>query len=259
MLKAAPNLDIDPELDKIVIKMMQIRPQYRYKSPTACLRDLVTLAGKLGVKVPEAQTSTGVSSGASEDISKDLHLINISLTPVIPKGKVLWHVVPDELVPDSIRAKFIETISEMNRVPGIREKIKVVTGRQDISGEISRLLQDPANIVDAAVSSADSLKNIPQGVKALVFEGETGDFRQLEGIIAALRALYKNDAATLIKLYEILTGAIFPGATIDLQTKFANPEALAKLIKFTLKPITQIPADELKRLNDAMLGMLRSA
>jgi hypothetical protein len=190
---------------------------------------------------------------------KLIHDINNALVPAIAEGKMLWHVIPIELIPESIRARFIATINDMNRVPGIREKIKIVTTRQDVAGEIASLLKDPANTVDAAVANAEALKNLPQGVKALVFEGETGDFRQMEGIIAALRALHKNDAASLIKLYEIMTGVKFTGLTQDLYANFTNPQDLAKLIKFTLKPITQIPADELKRLNDAMLSMLRSA
>lgn len=138
---------------------------------------------------------------------RSIHQENLSLTPPLEKGKVLWHVIPLELIPHSIRNDFNNMVIRINReLPHLREKISVVTERQDLNSEVARLLSDPDNIVDVAVTDRTQIYSLPKGVKALVFEGELGNFRHIEGLIASLRALHIEDVPAMLRLYKMLTG-----------------------------------------------------
>ncbi|MDP3732224.1 MAG: VWA domain-containing protein, partial [Candidatus Omnitrophota bacterium] len=194
-----------------------------------------------------------------ENIMNAIHSMNLNLTPTVPQGKVLWHVIPEKIIPYPIRSRFIAIANEMNRIPRIREKIKVVTEKQDLNYIVSKLTNDSNNIVDAAVSKAEELEGLPNGVKALVFEGELGEFRQLEGILAALRALHRNDVRALIKLYELLTGDPFSGSEGDIIKNLNDPKSLAQFILFKLKPIERIRIQDLERLNDNLIKLIQSA
>jgi hypothetical protein len=188
-----------------------------------------------------------------------IHSLNLNLIPAVPKGKILWHVIPEELIPYSIRSKFIAAVNEMNKIPRIREKIKIVTERQDFNDEVASLINDNNNIVDVAVDKMEKLKSLPTGVKALVFEGQLGDFRQLEGILAALRAIQQNNVQTLLSLYKMLTGEPFNGTEDDIIKNIENPMRLARFIIFNLKPIEKLSGEDLKHLNDNLLKLIESA
>jgi len=187
----------------------------------------------------------GRESAISENMER-IHEINMSLLPPVENGKTLWHVIPEEIIPRSIRANFVNMISDMNRThPDLREKIKIVTNRQYLHAVIAKLVSDPNNIVDAAVADRKDLEELPEGIKALVFEGKLGDFRQLEGILAALRALQQNNTKAIIALYEILTGKLFSGSEKEVLRCIEDPRRLADIIIFDLKPIEAEDYEEL--------------
>jgi len=189
-----------------------------------------------------------------------IHSLNLNLLPPVESGKTLWHVIPIDRIPLSIRGDFVYMVNYLNRAyPDVREKIKVVTERQDLNDAITGLLNDKNNIVDVAVSCKEDLENIPKGVKALVFDGKLGDFRQLEGILAALRALQQENARALINLYEILTGQVFKGSEADIIKYMENPKRLAGIIIFNLKPIEIHTYKDLEELNRTLLAFIRAA
>ncbi|MGB2599695.1 MAG: hypothetical protein WBB86_01035 [Candidatus Omnitrophota bacterium] len=202
-------------------------------------------------------------TGAYEDVRKDMrsiHEMNMDLIPPVEADKVMWHVIPAELIPVSIRSDFVAMINRMNRkYPDLREKIKIVTERQDFYAVVSDLAGDSANIIDAAVASKESLKDLPEGVKALVFDGELGDFRQLEGIIAALRALQQEDIEALMNLYMLMTGENFEGDIDQIAGNIDDPSNLADFLTFSLSPIRIRSVQELERLNKEQLRFIYAA
>lgn len=201
-----------------------------------------------------------------EDI-KNIHRLNIESIPSLEKNKTLWHVIPLSLVPQNAgynqRNKFIEFVHRINRLyPDIPEKIKIVTEEQDIAAVVAELKADKNAIVDVALDNEADLERIPQNVDVLIFkpmDGIMGDFRQLEGIIASLRALHIKDAfqrrERLERLYGILTGRSpqkFPDAVDD-------PKEFARRFMFILPPITINNTNDLKLFNENMLRLMEAA
>jgi len=189
-----------------------------------------------------------------------LHHMNLKLLPPVEDGKTLWHVIPEGLIPHSIRSQFINMVSNINKdYPDLREKVVVVTNRQDLYDKVNELASDPYNIVDVAVQAKKDLAKLPPRVKALVFKGRLSDFRQLEGIIAALRALQQNNGQALIRLYEILTGTQFKGDESAIIDNIEHPEILASIIIFNLKPIEIRNYEDLRKMNKNLLKLIQAA
>lgn len=194
-----------------------------------------------------------------KEVMAALHRLNTELLPPVESGKTLWHVISEEILPIKIRDDFKRMVGEIEGYPGLREKIKVVKNK-DLLGEIRIKTASENNIVDAAVPDKKYLSNLPKGVKALVFEGELDvfSFRQLEGVLAALRALQQEDAQGLITIYEILTGEPFKGSERDIVKYMEDPWSLAKIIIFTLPPGVK-RYEDLVELNRILLEFIRAA
>lgn len=195
-----------------------------------------------------------------------LNLLDKELLPPVEAGKTLWHVIPVSLIPQSPdynqQTRFIAFVNELNRLyPNSGEKIKVVTDRQSVEDIVKSLASDPDNIVDVALDSEGTVDKLPDGVKALVFkpkDGKLGDFRQLEGILAALRALHIKDPAQmrekLARIYRLLTGEAAQNIP-----EIADPREFAKKFIFILPPIEIRNKEELRRLNENLLELIKSA
>lgn len=198
-----------------------------------------------------------------EGIMQQIHGLNINLVSAVPNSKTLWHVIPEDLIPYDIRTQFIALVTKMNKVKQIHEKIRVVTRkrfeRHALSDIVKDLTSDPNNIVDVAARRQEDLIGLPEGVKALVFAGELGDFRQLEGVIAALRAIQQNNVEALVSLYRLLTGSSFSGNAANILKNIEDPIALSCYIRFNLQPVKRLLAEDLRRLNESLLKMLQSA
>lgn len=202
-----------------------------------------------------------------EDMSF-LHDLNLELLPPIERGKTLLHIIPVSLVPQdpryNQRAKFIEFVHSLNRrYPNATEKIKVVTERQmkDLRKIIAYEMEHGA-IVDVALDNENYIDELPDGVKALVFEskdGNMGDFRQLEGILASLRALHIEDRSQredkLSMLYRLLTGEEPPNDIPDIN----DTREFARRFKFILPPMTIKNKEELRQLNENLLRLIEAA
>jgi len=192
-----------------------------------------------------------------------IHASNLELLPPVAEGKTMYHVIPVSLIPQGYqRTKFIEFVGELNRrYPGARERIRVVTDRQDFRKVVEDLAADPNNIVDVALDDETLIDTLSKEIKMLVFKpegGDLGDFRQLEGILAALRALHIEDVAQrnekLSRLYELLTGKA-PQNIPDI----SDPREFARQFIFVLPPIKVKEYGDLKRLNENLLRLIESA
>jgi len=215
---------------------------------------------------PGEQDMTVANPAQKEwDRMNSLHDIDKDLPRAIPDGKTRWLVVPVTLCPrDPLynqRTKFVEFVNEMNRLyPEVREKIRIVSDKQDLIQTVRTLSSDPNNMVSVALDSEECLEKMPDGVRMLIFKPEDddlGNFRQLEGIIAALRVLYIDDfaqrKAKLERIYELMTGEHKEVPDISDLKEFARQ------FQFILPPIIIKNKQELKRLNDNLLRLIESA
>ena len=212
-------------------------------------------------ETPKAKTAHDI-----ENDIRVLHEINVQSVPRIEEGKMLWHVIPVSLIPQDARynqrAKIVALINDINRkYPQAREKIRIVTDAQDVASVVNELMLDPANIVDAALPDEGSINSLPRGVNMLVFrskDGDTGNFRQFEGMIAALRVLQIKDlkerSERLSRIYRSLTGEECPGVP-----QISDPKEFARIFVFVLPPITAQDPDDLRRLGSVMMELMESA
>jgi len=199
-------------------------------------------------------------AAAIESEMAEIHEMNAGLLPSVEKDKVLYEVIEEELIPVTMISEMHSLARETENLK-LRERIKIVK-RKDLQSETARLKSDPNNIILAAVQRKYDLKVLPEGVKALVFTGTDGGafgFKQLEGIIAALRALERGDAAAITRLYRILTGTKFAGKIDDLSRYMTDPQALADVISFSLDPSQAKDPAELKHLNRLLTVFLHEA
>lgn len=203
---------------------------------------------------------TGASAKITSDMDK-IHILNLRLRPPIEKGKFMYHVIPIEMIPEKIRPDFNKLVRQINA--NSREKIKIVA-RKDLLATVAKLakVKGGRNIVDVAVPYRKDLRGLPKGVKALVFRGAVGgahNVRQLEGIIAALRALQVKDTRALAGIYELMTGLSFTGRDEDILKYADDPIRLAAFIVFNLKPIRVEDYEALRSFNRSLIELIRSA
>jgi len=208
------------------------------------------------------------NAGNSPDkIMDKIHELNVSLTPPVEEGKVLWHVIPLDLIPPSLRkANFVvEMNSFQDKFENLREKIKFVTTRENIKGAVEDILASGNTIVDVAAVDQSDLKGLPDNVKALVFKPIEGidykNFIQVEGILAALRAMQMNKVDELMSLYEFLTGTRYDGKASDIRKFLNDPVKLAEVAKFVfnLKPIKVLDLNDLRSMNKRLMQLMQSA
>ncbi len=190
-----------------------------------------------------------------------LHQINLMQHPAIPEGKVLWHILERDIVSVSQQSSFAQEINNAAERSKAPERIYILKKGESIEEAISRLsMAHPDAIFDIALSEESHIENVPGDIKRLVFKGSAGDVAQLEGVVAALRALHgpKEDIIpTLKRIYALLKGTAcqyeIPPDVLD------DPVKLARTFIFDLPPATPIPADEIRKMNDRLLQLLIAA
>ena len=189
-----------------------------------------------------------------------IHEENMELTPAIPHGKVLWHVIDNELIPEMQQSLgFITRVNQMSSRLNGPERILVLNKGEKMEEVIAGLSADLNNIVHA-VSHSENIDNIPEGIKVAIVTGELGDYTQLEGIMAISRALDIEDIPvrnnTLRRLYRVLTREEFDG---ELPAIPDDHKALAKAIVFILPKTVVENYKELKTLNENLLQLIMAA
>jgi len=195
----------------------------------------------------------------------------LAMLPPVEQDKTLWHVIPAELIPDVkvdgelLINKITKDLKDLyRRMPNLKEKIMITSRKQNAVEQAGRLAsENPNNIVDIALIKPEDLSLLPEGVRAIVFKYQGGDFVHLEGILAALRALHNPDklqaAQELIKLHGILADNKLALNAAEIASAINDPAKLYSLISFYLKPITVRDTKELEELHKAALSMLYSA
>lgn len=227
------------------------------KAGRGIVRSAMTYERELVAFTPK--TADTPTAGVLSDMAV-IHDMNVNLLPPVDSGKVLYHVIAEELIPVTMTGQMYKLARETENMK-MRERIKIVK-RKDLESETANLKSSSDNIVLAAVQYKEDLLLLPKDVKALVFTGADGGafgFKQLEGVMAALRALYRDDAGSLARLYKILTGSSFAGKEADITKYLSDPKALAEIIVFNLEPSVAKDLEELKHLNEKLLEFLYKA
>ncbi len=190
-----------------------------------------------------------------------LHHINLIQKPAIPENKVLWHILERDVVSISQRSSFEQEVNNSAEKSKAPERIYILKRNESVEDAIAEIVRDCPNAVfDIALSSEDHIEKVPGGIKRLVFKGGAGDVAQLEGFIAALRALHgpkEEIIPTLKRVYSILTGV---ACTYEISPDIIDdPVKFARNFIFDLPPVTPIPADEISKMNKRLLQLLIAA
>jgi thiamine kinase-like enzyme len=196
-------------------------------------------------------------------VMETAHNINMSVIPPLAGERRLVHVISTDLLPVSAgRFRLVREIEKMqNAIGDLSERI-VFCSPKNLERKIRELKKDGKTVVNVALASVKDLSNLPSGVRALVFEGEKGkenDFKQIEVVIAALRALHQGDIESLINIHNLLSEEAFDGDEKLLMEYLEDPRKLAEWLTIKLGPITIVNEDELKVLYERTLLFIRAA
>ncbi len=149
-----------------------------------------------------------------------IHELNMGLHASMPRGRSTFYLIHEDIIPVSMRNEFTRVIQKIRKdYPYIREHVRVINDRHLSTGIYAFLEKagyDPDK-KDVFMASPTRQALIDSGAEGIVFDGRAEDeFRHMEGIIAALRALALRDIQILVELYELLTGKPFKGSEQDL-------------------------------------------
>jgi len=224
--------------------------------------------GSLATKAKTPDRETKDNAGAVKELVRMvvLHQINIMQEPALPQGKVLWHILERDLLAESQKNSFAQQLNNLSKKSSAPERIYVLRQGETIEKAIAAIkVACPEAIFDIGLSSVDHIDQVPvleggEKIEMLVFEGEASYFRQLEGVIAALRALHLKEGEripTLKHIYEIMNKTAcdwdIPPAPIT------DPREFARKFIFRLPPITTVPIDDMPKINEKLLMLLTAA
>lgn len=184
----------------------------------------------------------------------------INKRPAIVENKALWHIVEKGVIPTPQRSTIITRVNKAFREnKDATEKIWVIEEGKSIKDAINEIRSDdPGALIDIALSNEEHIDNVPddKSLKMLVFKPQ-GDYIQLEGVIAALRALHSDNALpTLLRLYSVMAQESFnnpPDAISD------NPKEFARRIIFVLPRTSSALVNDIPKLNERLLKLLTAA
>ncbi|MDP3792060.1 MAG: glycogen/starch synthase [Candidatus Omnitrophota bacterium] len=189
-----------------------------------------------------------------------LHEINMQIQPAISENKVLWHIIEQGVIPlEQQQGSFITRVNKAFRDnKNVSEKVWILESGTSISEAIKKIRAENTNaMVDIALSIEEHLALVPEDkdIKMLIFKGE--DFIQLEGIVAALRALHSdNGLPALLRIYSVMAGKPFdnpPDAISD------DPKEFARRLIFDLPKAASAPVNDIPKLNKRLLELLTAA
>jgi len=147
------------------------------------------------------------------------------------------------------------------------ERIWILRRGESIRQAVSRIKKEcPSAIFDVALTNINHIKRVPilkgeDKIKMLVFKGKAGDFRQVGGVIAALRALHlpKGDIIpTLLRIYSAMEGSLYQGK-IPPPSAVDDPREFARTFIFDLPPIRSMSVNDIPKMNEQLLKLLTAA
>ncbi len=256
----------EPEGNDKSVKVMSSNAAYVIKNRKLSFVD-IKVNGKTqreNVKKTERLLDVFLSRFSEEEKMDKIHKTNMSLLPPVAQDTTLVHLISTDLIPKVSRNDFMNVVRDMNDIYQ-KEKIVVITDGQKhhltpFLVSLSHKYGTKINVT-AAFSSKDDIKLLPENIKkALVFEGELSDFRQLEGIFAALRALHQNNTQALLELYSILANEPFTAfSEDDILACINDPEELAKKLTFFIAPPDKYDTEIFRDLHKKMLNFIQAA
>ncbi len=196
-----------------------------------------------------------------------LHQANLMQRSATLENKVLWHIIERDVLSDSQKNSFAQQINTASMKSGSPERIWILKREETIKEAIAKIKAICPNAVfDVALSSPDHIEKIPalegeKEIKMLVFKGTAGDFSQIEGVIAALRALHlkkEQVIPALLRIYSIMAGAPYTGE-IPSEATLEDVREFARKFIFDLPPATELPVDDIPKLNERLKELLIAA
>ena len=184
----------------------------------------------------------------------------INKRPAVLENKALWHIIEERVIPTPQRSTIVTRVNKAFREnKDAAEKIWIIEEGKSIEDAINEIRREnPYALIDIALSSEEHIDNVPddKSLKMLVFKPQ-GDYIQLEGVIAALRALHSENALpALLRLYSVMAQESFnnpPDAVSD------NPKEFARRIIFVLPRASSAPVNDIPKLNERLLKLLTAA
>ncbi|MDD5439585.1 MAG: hypothetical protein PHS37_05305 [Candidatus Omnitrophica bacterium] len=195
-----------------------------------------------------------------------IHEINKRLEPAIPPQKIMWHVIDHGMI-DIQQLPYFQNMNRDLDDGKSRERIRFVKAHETLAQVLEEIHHEhPGAVIDVATNDYARLAAISDpAIKALVIEGAAGDFRQIEGLIAALRALHIDRLRVIPTLFHIYAALGATGKTgnenrYDTLLKLfeTDPREFARKFIYILPPIERLP-DDLPRLNRLMRTFITSA
>lgn len=186
-----------------------------------------------------------------------IHEINKEIAA--PADRVLWHIIEHDVVPVQQRSTIVtQTNKAFRDNEKLTEKTWVLDGRKSISDAIAEIrIKNPDALIDVALTSEEHISLVPDDkeIKMLVFQSK--DFIQLEGVIAALKALHsENPLPILLRIYSVMAGEPYKNPP---QTVSDNPKEFARKLIFDLPRAVSVPVDDIPKLNERLLVCLIAA
>ncbi|MBI2871340.1 MAG: ROK family protein [Candidatus Omnitrophica bacterium] len=182
--------------------------------------------------------------------------------------KPFLHFIPATLIPENHlynqRMMFGSFVHVFNALSSSANE-RIVLIEEDRMNDLRAMLQTGIRngfVVDVALDDDHYLEDLPEGAKALIFKsvgGVLGDFRQLEGVVASLRALhiqdYRRKIEKLSALYVLLTGR-YPQ---HIPSPEVTDKDFAMIFQFDIPPVFVTDREELRRLNENLLKLMTMA
>jgi len=183
--------------------------------------------------------------------------------PAVEENKTLWHVIESDVIPVDQRASIVTALNKWSRESDLREKIRILNDGERLTDVIADIRKDPNAVVDVALSDESHTDQLPddKAIKMLVFRSGS-NFIQLEGVLDALRALHNTDRQAvindLLRIYSRMAGESYRG-DIPPPDLLDDPRDFARRFIFNLPPATAVPADDIPKMNERLLQLLRAA
>ncbi|MBF0217074.1 MAG: hypothetical protein HQL30_08790 [Candidatus Omnitrophica bacterium] len=197
-----------------------------------------------------------------------LQELNNIISRTVSPAKTIWHVVDKGLLAVGEESYFQNLNAELERA-GSRERVRFVRDDEELADVVNGLkAEHPGEEISVAAHDRKDIDGlVSAGVKkVLVFEGEAGDIAHIDGIIAALRALYLDpeEAVPMLKLIYTALGAV-PGDGVESDEAIlkdllaGSPANFAARFVYILPKVGGLPVGEIVRLNRVMRELVVKA